>query len=149
MKNIPIEKFGKDHWSLLAYVEYRAVNNGGHLDIKHLRCKNPAIATSPLGQNFWKPEYGTRLKGFFKATIEKEERKIDVIDTRQRLENHDDFDCLDDLEAAGLLKNVGTLINPYAELTSKGQRVAALLSKHKQAGGPYAYFVYNKKSKYL
>ena len=78
MKNISIKDFGKDHWSLLAYVEYRAVNHKGFLDIKHLRCKNLAISTTPLGQNFWKPEYGSRLKGYFRKTINIKGKEVKV-----------------------------------------------------------------------
>lgn len=132
MKSIPIEQFGKDHWSLFAYVETRAVDYKGFLDIVHLRTKNTAIATTLLGQNFWKPEYGTRLKGYFKTDDTKDDSKL--------LRNHDDHDCLDDLEAAGLLENVGTLVNPYAELTKEGRRVASLLREHKSKGGQFAEF---------
>ena len=139
IKNIAIKDFGKDHWSLLAYCEYRSVNHNNKLDISHLNCKHPAIATTPLGQNMWKPEYGTRLNGYFLKDGKKDETK--------HLLDHDDFDCLDDLEAAGLLKNVGTMIAPYAELTNKGFKIMTLLNKHKQEGGYFGNFqeVLNKK----
>lgn len=29
--------FGRDHWSLLVYVESRAVDHGGWLDVRHMR----------------------------------------------------------------------------------------------------------------
>lgn len=144
MKNVSIKDFGKDHWSLLAYVEYRAINHKGVLAIEHLRCKNLAIATTRLGQNFWKPEYGTRLKGYFLNPLEIKGKKVKVVNSEYLLTNHDDFDCLDDLEKAGLLKNVGTMINPYAELTVKGQRVVALLNVHKQGGGQFSNFNYDE-----
>lgn len=139
MKTTTIKDFGKDHWSLLAYCEYRSVNHKGVLAIEHLRCKHPAIATTPFGQNLWKPEYGTRLKGYWD---EQEKTHSD-----RMILDHDDFDCLDDLEAAGLLKNVGTIINPYAELTEQGQRVAALLNVHKQNGGQFSNFNYEEETK--
>ena len=59
MKNIKIKDWGKDHWSLLAYIECRCVDHKGILDKNHLRISNPAVSMSPID---WKPEYGTRLK---------------------------------------------------------------------------------------
>lgn len=132
MKNINIKQFGKDHWSLLAYVEYRVQNHGGNLDNKHLRCKNPAISTTPLGQNFWKPEYGTRLFGYWKDDGTTDETK--------KLLDHDDHDCLDDLEKAGLVEEVGTMINPFAKITKEGVRVCGLMTIHKQDGKHYSTF---------
>jgi hypothetical protein len=32
----PMEKWGKDHWSLLSYCETRAVDYSGKLDLQHL-----------------------------------------------------------------------------------------------------------------
>ena len=132
MKNIEIKQFGKDHWSLLAYVDTRCVDHKEVLDIVHLRTKHPAIATTPLGQNMWEPEYGTRLKGYWKEDGTKDESK--------KLLDHDDHDCLDDLEKAGLLTDVGTMINPFAALTKEGWRIATLLRQHKAAGGQFADF---------
>lgn len=134
--NIQVKDFGKDHWSLLAYVEYRAVNHGGVLNIQHLRTKNKAISTTPLGQNFWKPEYGTRLFGYWKEDGTTDESK--------KLLDHDDHDCLDDLEAEGFIKDVGTMINPFALLTDKGAEVCGRMAKHKSDGHHYATFVYEK-----
>jgi hypothetical protein len=141
-KMIDISQFGKDHWSLLAYCEYRAVNDKGRLDLKHLRCKNLNVATTSLGQNFWKPEYGTRLKGYFSNPIKYKGKKVKVTNSRYLLKNHDDFDCLNDLDHAGLIENLGTMLNPFVKLTEKGQRVAALLSVHKQNGGHFTDFVF-------
>lgn len=135
MKSISIKDFGKDHWSLLAYCEYRAVNYHGVLDQSHLRCKNPTLSVLP-GHTPWKPEYGTRLSGYWNKNGKTNKNRL--------LPEHDDLDCLDDLEVAGLLENVGTMINPYAELTDKGRRVAALLSAHKQADGQFADFQYKE-----
>ena len=43
MNKITIEQFGKDHWSLLLYIETRIYNYGGVLDLYHMRIKNPVI----------------------------------------------------------------------------------------------------------
>lgn len=133
MKQIKISQFGKDHWSLFAYIETRTVDHKGILDKIHLRIKNPAISNSthyplPMGRN-WKSEYGTRLKGFFN----KKDKKL-------QLPNHDDLDCFDDLENAGLIKNAGTGFSPAAQLTKKGILIASKLREHKANGGMFANF---------
>lgn len=132
IKNVAVKDFGKDHWSLLAYVGTRCVDYKCVLDNTHLRVKHPAIATTPLGQNFWKPEYSTRLKGYWK-----EDGKVDK---KRMLKNHDDHDCLEDLEVAGFITNVGTMIAPYAQLTKLGVQTIALLIEHKTKGEHYATF---------
>jgi len=130
---IEINQFGKDHWSLLLYVESRVQNYKGVLDKNHLRIKNPVLNSIPderysniFGLE-WKPEYGTRLKGYFLAD--------DKHDLTKRLDNHDDLDCLDDLEEAGLIKSFGTGLNPAYNLTKKGIKICGQLTLHKQNGG--------------
>ena len=118
-----IGSFGKDHWSLLAYVEACCVDHGGVLDLRHMRCnpcRHPLLADSRVHRG-WKPEWGTRLKG---GTI---------------LEHHDDWDCLEDLEEAGLVEIVST-VNGIVRLTPSGETLAARLRLHKQRGGGYANF---------
>jgi hypothetical protein len=92
----PVEpaRFGKDHWSTFAYVETRAVDHKGTIEHDHMRCdtdRHPMLAlagrrTSVVGFGMSGPsaKYPTFAKG-------------------EQIENHDDYDCLDDLVAAGLL----------------------------------------------
>lgn len=44
-RNIPVEQWGKDHWSMLIYVETRAVDHDGWLDVKHLRTNGARYPT--------------------------------------------------------------------------------------------------------
>ena len=131
-KLIGVNQFGKDHWSLLVYVEYRAVNRKGVLDLKHMRIKNPALLNGMIPQT-WKPEWGTRLYGYW--------NKNGSVNPKLTLPDHDDYDCLDDLENAGLVKSFGTGVNPAFLLTKKGAEICSLLALHKQEGKPYADFV--------
>ena len=117
-----LEQFGKDHWSTFAYAECCCVDNYGRLDIRKLRVNevNRPIRSNGFG---WNTKYGTVVKGG------------GIPDPQ-----HDDIDCLDDLEKEGLLEWIGTLINPAVRLTKKGHKVAAGLRKHKANGGQFATF---------
>ena len=77
MKIVPRSKFGKDHWSTLAYVETRAVDHGGVIDPRHMRDKTTRL---------WRPEYAT------------------ILFDGKKQAGHDDWDCVKDLEAAFLLR---------------------------------------------
>lgn len=129
---VPMERFGKDHWSLLAYVETLVVDQQP-IDRRRMRCNettHPLLkgAHTPSG---WKPDYGTRLKGYFNAAPEQK--------ASLQLPEHDDWDCLEDLEAAGLLE-VATLTSGVVRLTPEGRRLANLLREHKEQGGVFATF---------
>lgn len=117
-----IALFGKDHWSTFAFLEICAVENQGRINIQRMRCDpelHPGLAHE--GSRFGKPS-PTRLK--HGAT----------------LHAHDDWSCFEDLEAAGLVKWIGTGIHPCIQLTKKGQAVAARLRAFKQGGGNFADF---------
>jgi hypothetical protein len=135
MKKITIEDFGKDHWSLFAYVETRCVDNAGSLDKAHLRIKNEECKAgdsrmfTPRG---WKQEWGTRLSGFF---LDGDKR-----DKTRQLPDHDDLDCLEDLEDAGLIKNIGSGMFPAEKLTKHGREIASKLREHKAEGKNYCDF---------
>lgn len=132
MKAVPVSRFGKDHWSLLAYVETRCVDsatNTGQLDPKRMRCnpkRHPMMAVSIFSERRWEPRYGSRLRVTRTGTI-------------PQLKTHDDLDCLDDLEAAGLVE-VLSLINSIVRMTPDGLTVAHALRKHKADGGLFTTF---------
>ena len=118
--SIEVARWGKDHWSVLAYVETRCVDGRdgvGELDHRNLSRK---------GGHAWKPEYCTRLKGNGDGTI-------------HHAEDHDDWDCLDDLEAAGLV-DVHSAVNGLVTMTDLGMEIAGSLRAWKAAGGNYAEF---------
>jgi len=131
----PVHKFGKDHWSLLAYVECCCVDGRdgvGALDHARMRSKH---GKSSVG--CWKPQYSTRLKGFFEY-----EHRADpqaAIAAGFMLSDHDDFDCLVDLESAGLLEILSST-NRLVKLTPAGIAVAAEIRQHKAGGAHFATF---------
>lgn len=139
----PVQKFGKDHWSLLAYVETRCVDGSagiGALDRNRMRCnqeRHPLLGGSLSAAPGWKPQYSTRLAGFF----EFKDRAIPAVAIAAgfMLDGHDDWDCLDDLEACGFVEILSTA-NGAVRLTPAGLKVAAALREHKATGGMFATF---------
>lgn len=126
MNRISEEQWGKDHWSLLAYVGTRCSDHQGVLDTRHLRIKNPALRQG------WKPEFGTRLRDYWNTDK--------TTNPAMLLLNHDDYDCLDDLEDAGYIESWGTGLFPAYKITKKGLNAISALVAHKQSGKHYATF---------
>lgn len=126
LPRVPIEKFGKDHWSTFAYLECRVVDNEGMPNRTQMRCdpdRHPAFAhSSSLGEP---RKYPTRIAD------------------GESLDNHDDWDCVDDMEAVGLVKIDGTGVFPVWSLTDYGSFVAAKLRAHKGKGGNFSDFRIN------
>lgn len=119
---VTLASFGRDHWSTFGYIETCVVDNGGVVDIRHMRCdskRHPWIVH--LGQEHGEPG-PTRLKN------------------GALVSGHDDWDCVDDLIMLGLLENAGTSANPVYKMTQRGDTVAAALRKHKINGGTFATF---------
>ena len=94
---IPPERWGRDHWTTIAYAFTRA---GRVMGREHLRITGAPIPGVPTSVPI--KEYPTRLQG-------------DV-----ELHGHDDLDCLRDAEAAGILTNVGTGMHPRVTFTAPG-----------------------------
>lgn len=137
----PVDKFGKDHWSALAYVESCCVDGDkglGHLDPRRMRCNQEVhAALAAPAQPRWDAAYSTRLAGFFDFP----ERGLPerAIAAGLMLHGHDDWDCLDDLEAAGFVEVV-SLANSLVKMTDVGSKAAAALRAHKAKGGQFAGF---------
>jgi hypothetical protein len=131
VRQVPMEEWGKDHWSMLAYIETRCVDHDGTLEPKRVRCnpnRHPQHALpqhNPPGQ----------LPGeAYPHTSRLREGVVPVPE-------HDDYDCFYDIQEANLLKDVGTGLYPRAQLTRAGIRLASELRVWKANGGVYAAFV--------
>ncbi len=126
---IPVEMWGKDHWSTFAYIETRVVDYGGVANPQHMRntCHGAGIPTARCGDK----EHPTRLEGQGGAS------SIDLY-------GHDDWSCCKDAEAEGLLIWDGTGVNPVFKLTGLGRQVAAKLRQHKQDGGMFHHFEWRR-----
>lgn len=137
--SINIERFGKDHWSLLSYVEYICVNGCkgvGCIQRNKMRCntsKHPLLSTGID----WRDSYSTRLSGFFEYPFNADLEKSCA--TGFQVLGHDDWDCLDDLNDAGLIEII-SLTNCFVKMTEKGLDVSSKLTYHRTKGGNLSNF---------
>jgi len=109
---VGVDQFGRDHESALLYIESRCVDYCGILDNRHMRA-NPARHPAFAHLAGWNEEHGTRLKD---GSV---------------VGQHDDWDCIDDLEVAGMVCRGGTSIAPVFSLTTKGWKCAGSLRREK------------------
>lgn len=118
---IPIADWGRDHWSTFAYIETRIVDHKGVPQREHMRCNNKIHG-----------QFGHR--GGCSSLYPTKLREGEATD-------HDDWSCLDDAEAAGLLENISTGLHPVYKLTERGFAVAGQLRRHKAGDGNFSTFV--------
>ena len=122
------ERWGKDHWSVFAYVETCVVDRNGRLDNRRIQAtlnRHPAHA-------------GGRADG----------SQVDGTKYSIRLRNgetmpgadYDEWDCLDDLEWFGLIENTGTGLNRLYRITPLGENLAQQVRANKGRGGSFAAF---------
>lgn len=119
---VNISLFGKDHWSLLAYIN-DSVSKGSNIQFKYMRCNkhtHPQFNVLPSWME-WKPEYGTKLNN------------------GTRLDDHDDWNCLDDLKSVGLI-NMINFNQGIVELTPYGIEISLRLIDHKNNGNVFNTF---------
>lgn len=107
---------GRDHRSTLLFLQTVEANNGG--DVRRAATRGCAagfpnrMRDKRCGQ--WSPEYGTRY------------------DDGLRDGEHDDYDCLFDMEGWGFLEVVaGTGLQPVIRLTAKGHDYCAKLIRER------------------
>ena len=127
MRIIPIEEFGRDHWSTLAYIASCFYGRSGEIAFEKMRTNpqlHPQFATRH--HSSWNPEWSTRLK----------DNNIEL--------DHDDWHCVDDLIEADLIKWKGTGLYPKLCLTEKGNKTAFNLVFHKFKQKPFSEFDFNK-----
>lgn len=103
-EQVPMARWGKDHWCTFAYAETRWVDHRGMLDHDHMRCdrqRHPVFYSAKrrpiaFGTDVDGARYPTRLKT---ETPGPDGRWGTV-----ELPGHDDYDCLNDAILAGLLE---------------------------------------------
>lgn len=119
---LTLNQFGYDHWKLFYHLRERVTVHAGELDFRRMRCNQDRHPGFAVNGSSWKHSWGTRVKG------------------GRCLPEHDDWDCLYDLEAVGLVKIGGTGVNPRVYLPPTGVTAWEALAKHRQVGGLYTDF---------
>lgn len=122
MNVIPIENWGRDHWSTFAYAETLTVDHKGIIIPDKMKMRTNHETHFFMNNPTDGVEYPTILKNG------------DVV------QGHDDWDCLDDAVKNGLLVDAGTGSNRAFLLTERGRTVADLLRRHKARGGTFQNF---------
>ena len=121
----PVERWGKDHWSTLAYIETRIVDHKGEPNREQMRCDvaiHPQFANRANRGLLPDKKYPTRLND------------------GTELPGHDDWSCMDDAEAVGFVVNNGTGLHRVYALTDAGTEVCNALREHKRKGGNFGEF---------
>jgi hypothetical protein len=142
---IDILQFGKDHWSLLGYIDslcVEGVEGIGQINKYKMRCNKNTHPILNVNGFDWNIGFGTRLAGYFESKFKGDPEKAEVAGIF--LSQHDDYDCLYDLADNGLIEidYQSGLINGFVTLTKFGNTVAFQLREHKANGGQYAHFKY-------
>jgi hypothetical protein len=101
---VPMNRWGKDHWTTVAYAETRWVDHRGMLDHDQMRCdrqRHPALyaakrRTTAFGSDADGARHPTRLK----TEIPGPDGRWGAV----QLPGHDDYDCVNDAIRAGLIE---------------------------------------------
>jgi hypothetical protein len=146
---VPIENFGADHWSTLAYAETVMVECAGfqvgydprmrqgrrHYRVMYEQCKRPKRPNNPSMGMVMDDKYSTPLKD---GTV---------------ISGHDDWHCIQDCVNAGLLGVIDPNVDGGVDcdanrvepgvmlaLSAKGHEINSQLRKHKAEGGRWKTF---------
>lgn len=126
--HIPIANWGKDHWSTLLYIESIIFDVYARPAMDKMRQHSGRIRRgwdSPMARvvSVFSQDYPTQ-------TIIRDPNNWDTIIGHTEVHDHDDWDCIDDMETEGLLEQLGTGLQPVVKLTDYGYTVVAALKKN-------------------
>lgn len=122
----------------------------GSVDHRRMRANHLTHPLLQMNGFPWEDKNGTKLKDYFvgwdkeRPTLEQQEERFGK--PGQHLPHHDDWDCVDDLEACGLLESI-SLVNGVIGVTPLGLRVAHELRQHQARGGGCSTFELSSESR--
>lgn len=128
---IPINQWGQDHWSTFAYLETLVVDGDGVIDNRRMRC-NPRLHRELAN-----------MGGFERTVIDGSKYPTRLKDGATK-EKHDDWSCLEDMVAQGLIDAFWRLKHPdevfgnteaKIKFTPQGMKIAHQLREFKAQGG--------------
>lgn len=138
---IPVEYWGKDHYSTLAYVETIMVDCAAGFEVG----LDPRMRANR--RNFRVLLEGRRSPRRPSSTSWKMARTMDPKHTSflklgATSEDHDDWSCLQDMAAAGLFTDKADCVEPgnMLHLSDLGKRFVTELREFKASGGSFGQF---------
>jgi hypothetical protein len=137
---IPVEYWGKDHYSTLAYVETIMVDSAGFevgLDPR-MRANRRNFRVLLEGRR--SPRRPSLTS--WKMARAMEPQHTSFLKLGATSENHDDWSCLQDMAAAGLFTERADCIEPgnTLHLSDLGKRIVTELREFKASGGNFGQF---------
>lgn len=140
LNHIPLHKWGKDHWSLLAYVESVSVECGGFEVGYDARMRHNANNFAFM--NMKNPEPKRQNRPTMQGPVMDERYATRLNDGTIAPDAHDDWMCVVDMASAGLFTVSSEDVQPGAilSLSDKGFSLCSSLRKHKAQGGQFANF---------
>jgi len=126
---VPFGQMGRDHWTVLTYIETLCVDRAGVPDVLRFRC-HPK--THPVYFDFQMQQMGASKHIVF------EPPRGSTLRDGTELAGHDDLDCTEDLQVAGLIevsKDPWTHTPMTFSLTDAGWLLAGRLRRWRADGG--------------
>jgi hypothetical protein len=134
---IPMAYWGKNHWSLLAYIETVMVDMGGfHVGFDPHMSQNRRNYRIMQEMNP-RPK---RAKSSNSMGLVMKDEWSTILNNGQKVIGHDDWCSLQDLANEGLLTAEAFEPKDMLHLSEKGRAIADRLRAHKSAGGNFAAF---------
>ena len=137
---IPIELFGKDHWSTLAYVETVMTDIGG-FQIG----RDPKMRSNRRNFRVMAEECPSPYRAVNKVShpgVVMQDHHSTILKNGQVVKGHDDWSCLQDLANAAFFDTNAYDIQPdtVIKLSTYGRTIANQLREFKSNGGSFKEF---------
>ena len=142
----PMSKWGKDHWSTLAYIDTVITDYVYFPIIKNDRMRTTKNNLIILHNNgIYKKEKFIRDGSYIKSEVEVKEYPTRLNDGTE-IKDHDDFSCIVDFAKEGLLNKdeKHITVDSKIKLSKLGRDVINKLREHKSKGKNFADFIYVK-----
>ncbi len=127
-KPIPLELWGRDHWSTFRYIETRIVSYKGCPAMQQMRCFS-GRALRPGADHGGHSHIPAFMKDYPTRLVVRDANDSTKVAGRINLNGHDDWDCADDAVSAKLLVSHGTGLHPVFALTDYGWEVIKAITE--------------------
>lgn len=135
---IPLDRWGKDHWSTLAYVENVMTECKSFQVGADGRMRSNRRNFRVMAQYCPAPKRPTRTA----PGIPMQDVHGTVLNTGTQVPNHDDWCCVQDMAAEGLFTVGPEGVEPgeLLHFSDKGYALVHALRRHKAEGGSFSTF---------